>query len=303
MFKNMFTVVFAGLILAIGMLSADVPNLIDYQGRLSDDNGDPVAGSVSILFSIYDVETGGTALWFETQSSVDVNDGLFHVTLGSDTSLPEGLFDDSNRWIGINVAGDGEMTPRTQIVSVPYAKTDGDWILDGNDMYADVSGNIGVGSTNPTYKFHIEGTSYDPLLYVNKTGSGRGMKVRTTSACAIWVDNAGNHGLRITQANGDGVHVTNANGDGIEVVSAGGFAGKFNGDGYFSGDVGIGTTSPASKLQVDGGVQVGDDSDAASADKVGTIRYRVSGSNSYAEMCMQTGASTYEWVVIESRSW
>jgi len=43
--------------------------------------------------------------------------------------------------------------------------------------------------------------------------------------------------------------------------------------------------------------------DAASADKVGTIRYRVRPSTSYAEMCMQTGASFYAWVVIQSNSW
>ena len=62
------------------------------------------------------------------------------------------------------------------------------------------------------------------------------------------------------------------------------------------GDVGIGTTAPAAKLDVDGGVRIGDDTDTATADKVGTIRYRTSGNNSYADMCMQTGASTYAWV-------
>ena len=70
-----------------------------------------------------------------------------------------------------------------------------------------------------------------------------------------------------------------------------------------SGNVGIGTTSPDSKLQVDGAVQVADDTDTASASKVGALRYRTSGNNSYVDMCMQTGASTYAWVNIVQNSW
>ena len=69
------------------------------------------------------------------------------------------------------------------------------------------------------------------------------------------------------------------------------------------GNVGIGTTSPQSKLQVNGGVQLANDTAAASASKVGTFRYRTSGNNSYVDMCMQTGASTYAWVNIVTNSW
>jgi hypothetical protein len=70
-----------------------------------------------------------------------------------------------------------------------------------------------------------------------------------------------------------------------------------------AGDVGIGQTNPQSKLQVNGGVQMADDTDAASAGKVGTLRYRTSGNNSYVDMCMQTGATTYEWVNIVQNNW
>ena len=41
-----------------------------------------------------------------------------------------------------------------------------------------------------------------------------------------------------------------------------------------NGNVGIGVTGPQSKLQVDGGIQMADDTATASADKVGTMRYR-----------------------------
>ena len=70
-----------------------------------------------------------------------------------------------------------------------------------------------------------------------------------------------------------------------------------------TGNVGIGTTSPQAKLQVNGGVQLANDTAAASASKVGTFRYRTSGNNSYVDMCMQTGASTFAWVNIVTNSW
>ena len=69
------------------------------------------------------------------------------------------------------------------------------------------------------------------------------------------------------------------------------------------GNVGIGTTTPQSKLQVDGGIQMADDTDTASATKVGTMRYRTLGNNSYVDMCMQTGITTYEWVNIVQNNW
>ena len=69
------------------------------------------------------------------------------------------------------------------------------------------------------------------------------------------------------------------------------------------GDVGIGTTSPQSKLQVNGGVQLASDTASPSADKAGTFRYRTSGNNSYVDMCMQTGATTYAWVNIVQNNW
>jgi hypothetical protein len=50
-------------------------------------------------------------------------------------------------------------------------------------------------------------------------------------------------------------------------------------------------------------VVVGEELDAASASNVGTMRYRTDANNSYAEMVMQTGASTYDWVTIKQNTW
>ncbi len=70
-----------------------------------------------------------------------------------------------------------------------------------------------------------------------------------------------------------------------------------------NGKVGIGITDPKSALQVNGGVQVANDTDVASADKVGTFRYRADANNSYVEVCVQTGASSYAWVIIHQETW
>ena len=69
------------------------------------------------------------------------------------------------------------------------------------------------------------------------------------------------------------------------------------------GDIAIDVSDAKSKLHVNGGIQMADDTDVASADKVGTLKYYVSGNNSYVDMCMQTGIATYAWVNIKTNSW
>lgn len=78
-----------------------------------------------------------------------------------------------------------------------------------------------------------------------------------------------------------------------------------------SGNVLIGTTTDngVDKLQVNGSikstssVQVGANATVESASLVGSIRYRSTANSSFAEMCMQTGASTYAWVILKENSW
>ena len=70
-----------------------------------------------------------------------------------------------------------------------------------------------------------------------------------------------------------------------------------------TGDTGIGVTTPRAKLDVAGGIKVADDTDTAGANKVGTLRYRTSGNNSYVDMCMQTGATTYAWINVVQNNW
>src|SRR5512136_3098407 len=72
-----------------GGADGGAPLYFNYQGLLLDSAGSPVAdGDYELTFSIYDVATGGTALWSETQT-VTVTSGLFNVQLGLTTALDE----------------------------------------------------------------------------------------------------------------------------------------------------------------------------------------------------------------------
>jgi len=98
------------------------PSVIDYQGYLTDLSNAPITNPAQPLtFGIYSASSGGTPIWSETQSAVNVKQGIFHVLLGSVVPLPDTVFTkNSTRWLALTV-GSQVMTPRTRIVSAGYA--------------------------------------------------------------------------------------------------------------------------------------------------------------------------------------
>lgn len=127
--------IFAFALIA-GAVQAQVPPLINYQGQLLDANGAAANGNVPLVFSIFDVPSGGTALFTETQT-VTVSNGIFNVLIGSVTPIPQDLFDAAphTRFLEITVNGT-VLTPRRVFGSVPYAF---------NSRNAITSVNAGVG--------------------------------------------------------------------------------------------------------------------------------------------------------------
>lgn len=112
------------------MPQAGAPPHLNYQGLLLDDAGNPVDdGGYNLTFALYDVPSGGTALWEQTVA-VTTTAGLFNTTLsGFDPSL----FDGSDLWLGITLQGESEMVPRQALSSVPYAINAGD--VQGADIH------------------------------------------------------------------------------------------------------------------------------------------------------------------------
>jgi hypothetical protein len=103
--------------------TAGVPSLVNFNGVLRDVDGRPLRGVVSVTFSLYQEQEGGSPLWLETQNvSPDIR-GRFSVELGSSSrnGLPTELFSTAEaRWLGIQAAGQPEQN-RVLLVSVPYA--------------------------------------------------------------------------------------------------------------------------------------------------------------------------------------
>ncbi len=127
---------------------AETPRLISYQGQLTDATGTPLSGSYSIRFSIYAQSSGGSSLWSETRT-VSVSDGAFKLLLGESISIPETLFDDDTRYLGIKVGTDSELTPRSRLAAVPYAFNSNRLNGVSGDDYAYLPGdNLFSGSIN-----------------------------------------------------------------------------------------------------------------------------------------------------------
>jgi hypothetical protein len=111
------------LVLFSTNLFAQVPQLMNYQGKITTAAGLLMDTTVAMVFTIY-TDTGavGVSLWTETQGSVKVEKGVFSVLLGSVNSVPDSVFKyGAVRYLGVKVGADPEMTPRKPIVSVGYA--------------------------------------------------------------------------------------------------------------------------------------------------------------------------------------
>ncbi|MFK8032166.1 MAG: hypothetical protein AB8G18_18190 [Gammaproteobacteria bacterium] len=132
----------AGFFGPLSVVSAAVPDGINYQAYLTNTDGSPVDADVSISFLAYNVATGGVPLWNDTQT-ITVDQGLFSITLGNPANpFPVGLFD-TPVYIGMFVAGE-ELLPRRELTTAAYSfKSADSELLNGVSASAlDQSGDV-----------------------------------------------------------------------------------------------------------------------------------------------------------------
>lgn len=216
-----------------------------YSGRLLS-GGQPVNDTADLEFALFDAAAGGTQIGGTlAANSVVLVDGAFTVTL----DFGAGAFTGDARWLELSVrspAGVGGFTllaPRQPITAAPYALYalsapgggDSPWQVNGTNVYYD-GGKVGIGTINPT---HLLSVMSGGLLVFDDDADG----------VAFYTDN---------------FYLANAfNEDPIYQYSITDDAHRFyNGQGSermritTDGNVGIGTTAPASRLHVSGDVRI-----------------------------------------------
>lgn len=121
---------------------AEVPEFVNYQGRLLDGTN-LVNQSVDIEFSLFKTSGGGTPVYSETQT-VAVADGLYSTQIGLSNATPGALRAAlTNNPVYLQIAvGGTPLMPRERLVAVPYAFQAGELTT---DMYVKKSGDTMTG--------------------------------------------------------------------------------------------------------------------------------------------------------------
>lgn len=178
--------------------SAQVPSLINYQGRLTDSNGAPVTGSKNFAISIYDAATGGNLLYEETIGAVTLDaNGVYSFQFGSagtsNTQVTE----------TIGTTAGSTLTYTKTLTNTPVVNNS-ITVTDGTNSWSQSVGNPGVGATataNTIVGFVIGatitngGSGYTSPPAVTITGAGSGATATATLTngvvTGITINNAG----------------------------------------------------------------------------------------------------------------
>ena len=162
---------------------AQVPNLINYQGRLTDADGAAVTGTKNFSISIYDAATAGNLLYTESIGAVTLDDnGVYSFQFGSagtsDTQVTE--------TIGTTA---GSTLTYTKTLSNTPVVANSITVTDGTNSWSQSVGNPGVAATATASRasgFVIGaeitngGSGYTSAPLVTITGSGSGATATAT---------------------------------------------------------------------------------------------------------------------------
>ncbi len=156
--------------LAVAATLEAVPAQFAYQGVLRDENNAVMSGTKTLELRLYNVPSGGSALWGRTYNVQLGDGGLFNIEVsdatgtlipgGPTTSLDSVFANTDTIYIGITVKNtSGEIVPRQKLLPVPFAavasnvsRASGDFTVVGKltAKSATFSGSLTASSMNVT---------------------------------------------------------------------------------------------------------------------------------------------------------
>lgn len=253
--------------LALGGMALGQSTAFTYQGELRQ-AGVPVTGPFDLRLKLFDVATNGTQIG----STICVNN--VQVVEGKFTALVDfgqSFVSSAQRFIEVDVradtgldcasvAGFVSLTPRQTVTATPVAAhaksafslaaADGS---PANAVVVDNDGKVGIGTTTPTHTIHVASSAPTMALQdTDSSGSPFGQQVGyvsyrdnlNTERGWVGYGTPGSPDFTIFNARSSGkVDLRSGNGGQLMLTA--------------TGDVGIGTGAPTSKLEVRGDIRMG----------------------------------------------
>lgn len=157
--------------------AAGVPQLLSFQGRLTDSSGNPLGGTATVYcfrYSIYDAVSSGSKLWpsgTPTDSTTTVVDGIFNDQIGRMDSLTYDFFSTSTLYLDVQVntvtstcSGSWEaLAPRQQILASGFSLTSesiyGDALRTPTSTKVQLGTGAGVGSGQTLLSLDVRNTA------------------------------------------------------------------------------------------------------------------------------------------------
>lgn len=123
-----------------------VPSILHYQGVLTDGGGTPITTNTSVTFTLWNQPTLGSIRWQEVRSITPDSEGRFAILLGQAVPLHDSVFKFPPLYLGVQVAADPELSPRSLLASNAFAFRIS--TVDGATG-GSISGNTEVLATDP----------------------------------------------------------------------------------------------------------------------------------------------------------
>ncbi|MFA4888084.1 MAG: hypothetical protein WC628_00715 [Candidatus Omnitrophota bacterium] len=230
-----------GAMICFDFVSAELPQEIFFQARLTEKNRGVPTGSRRIKFRLYTSLSGGTVVWNEAQSLTPDSSGIISCYMASVNSFPADLNFNATYYLSLEVDNDGEMSPRLKLVPalgalnarrlaglnyLQFLRSDTASTMSGALTISNYLAQTYSGTDTGAFSINYNPASgsYNALDLIYGSGGGKGVA------------------LKITQSGiGDIIQVYDANSAAFVIKNG--------------GNVGIGTSLPTQKLEVSGTVK------------------------------------------------